>query len=530
MRIEVICTFNADGQVAALFIVVYGLSKEEMPENEIITLDISGLVSGGHQFVSCAEKGYISFVRGKIDEKGNVVEEDDDHDGISTATDELISDNDEDDRRTISKEARLTKIYRDLVYYPFVSKIRQDTYGWDGQMDDHSNVPDYLTAVGWMDGANGQMSLITSEECLKEDDKRRIRICKHCAGRTGVEQMADVMAGFRIIKSLNRQVTLEDIPVEMHGLKRRVSTAIATKQKEGRLKLACHKSNAIIDFAAKLPKITYRAFHEEIVLEGFHRNGQIARKGTIPDVIGTMGTKKGGWGLPQVENLRRSDDRDAYDKEEYEIQKKFMRDIYAKFFNVMFQNGHIPESDYDKYNYPMDINSNGEEVAKNQGISQENRQRAKALYHTKQRELRRNLLVARKNEKKRIETEHYEKEQKLFRLNASCTEMLQKQLAADTDPNTPLNNEQTYLSRLEVKHFGKMKKDNTFPSPDEMKAFIKVRSERTFTKDDKPIYKTVSGKRQELIVQALSKCATQPLQPYLSNPSNDNEGGNASND
>ena len=520
VRIEVICTFNADGQVAALFIVVYGLSKEEMPENEIITLDISGLVSGGHQFVSCAEKGYISFVRGKIDEKGNV-EEDDDHNEIITDTDELISEDDKDDGRTVSKEARLTKIYRDLVYYPFIDNIRKDTYGWDGQMDDDGNVPDYLTAVGWMDGANGQMSLITSEECLKEDDKRGIRICKHCAARTGVEQMADVMAGFRIIKSLNRQVTLEDVPVEMHGLKRRVITAIATKQEEGRLKLACHKSNAIVDFVAKLPKITYRAFHEEIVLEGFHRNGQIARKGTIPDVIGTMSTKKGGWGLPQVENLLRSDDRDAYDKEEYEIQKQFMRDIYAKFFHVMFQNGHIPETDYDKYNYPMDINSKGEEVAKNQGISQENRQRAKALYHTKQRELRRNLLVERKNEKKRIETEHYEKEQKLFRLNASCTEMLQKQLAADTDPNTPLNNGQTYLSRLEVKHFGKMKKENTFPSPEEMKGFIKVRSERTFTKDDKPIYKKVGGKRQHLIVLALSKCSTEPLEPHLSNPTED---------
>ena len=142
-----------------------------------------------------------------------------------TDADELISEDDKDDGRTVSKEARLTKIYRDLVYYPFIDNIRKDTYGWDGQMDDDGNVPDYLTAVGWMDGANGQMSLITSEECLKEDDKRGIRICKHCAARTGVEQMADVMAGFRIIKSLNRQVTLEDVPVEMHGLKRRVSTA-----------------------------------------------------------------------------------------------------------------------------------------------------------------------------------------------------------------------------------------------------------------------------------------------------------------
>ena len=162
VRIEVICTFNADGQIAALFCVVYGLSILEMPDDEIITLDIAGLVSGGHQFLSCVEKGFVSFVRGKVDETGNLVDEQE------TINTDIT--NSEDNERTISKEARITKIYRDLVYYPFIDKIRRDTYGWDGEMDFNGNVPDYLTAVGWVDGANGQMSLTTGEESLKQDD------------------------------------------------------------------------------------------------------------------------------------------------------------------------------------------------------------------------------------------------------------------------------------------------------------------------------------------------------------------------
>ena len=515
VRIEVICTFNADGQIAALFCVVYGLSITEMPHDEIITLDIAGLVSGGHQFLSCVEKGFISFVRGKVDEKGNLVDE---HEEMSM--DIMDSENNE---RTISKEARITKIYRDLVYYPFIDKIRRDTYGWDGEMDKNGHVPDYLTAVGWMDGANGQMSLTTGEESLKQDDERAIRQCKHSAARTGVEQMADVMAGFRIAKALNRQVTLEDVPVEMHGLKRRVSKTIATEQDEGRLKLPSHKTNAIVDFVSKLPKCAYRAFNEEIVLKGFHRNGQISVSGMIPDMIETMNTKKGGWNLPKVQNMRRSDDRDAYDKVDFQIQKDFMRKIYKRFFTTMFENGHIPESEYDKFDYPMDLNSKGEEVPKNQGISQENRQRAKVIYHVKQRELRRNLLVERENEKRRIAGEHYEKEQKIYKLNASCTELLENQLAADDGRTNSLDNRETYLLRLGEKHFGIKKVAKMFPSPDEIKAFIKVRSERTFTKDDKPNFKKVSGKRKDLIQQALSKCGTQPHQPYLSNPSNGDE-------
>ena len=105
--------------------------------------------------------------------------------------------------------------------------------------------------------------------------------------------------------------------------------------------------------------------------------------------------------------------------------------------------------------------------------------------------------------------------------------MLEKQLAADNERTNLLDNGETCLSGLGEKHFGMKKVAKIYPSPDEIKCFIKVRTERKYTKDDKPIYEKVSGKRQELILQALSKCATQPLQPYLSNPSddaNDNEG------
>jgi len=53
-----------------------------------------------------------------------------------------------------------------------------------------------------MDGANGQMPLTTCEYSLDKDSKRKIGLCKHSAARTGVEQAADISAGFRVFKSI----------------------------------------------------------------------------------------------------------------------------------------------------------------------------------------------------------------------------------------------------------------------------------------------------------------------------------------
>ena len=83
-----------------------------------------------------------------------------------------------------------------------------------------------------MDGANGQMSLTTSEESLEEDERQKICLSKHSAA---VEQMADIQAGFQTLKSLVNKLTFEEIPIQAHGLKRIVDTEL--KRNVGKLNL-----------------------------------------------------------------------------------------------------------------------------------------------------------------------------------------------------------------------------------------------------------------------------------------------------
>ena len=289
-----------------------------------------------------------------------------------------------------------------------------------------------------------------------------------------------------------------------HGLKRRATEALDA---EKRVQLSKLKSDAIVDFLTKLPVITHRAFLVEHTEKGFILNGQkdeISRK--LPDLYGLIGTKRRKWNLPGVVNNNRSEDRDAYDREQYEMHKTHFRVLFERFYLPMYVNGHIDEALYDQYgdDYPLDTNSSGEEVPKHQQISQENRQRAKIPSNPKQRQLRQELLEHRKFERDRIARKHYDEEQKLFCMNKECEDLILKQVSS--------------LSEAQDSHFGKAKSAGVHPSPDQIKAFIKVRLERTLTLKNMPKYQAATGTRQVLKEQALLLKDVKPVEPYLEEP------------
>ena len=264
-----------------------------------------------------------------------------------------------------------------------------------------------------------------------------------------------------------------------------------------------------------MPVCTHRAFHEDTLYEGFFRNGQLDRESEqVLDIYDLIGTKRGNWDLPRVVNMNRADDRKAYDTAKYNLHKEHFRDMFNKFYMNMYGEGHIDEHNYDINNIPMDTNSNGIAVEKNQGISQENRQRAKIPSHNQQRQLRLANLEYRKNEKKRIQKKHYDDEQKHFKLNRECETLLKAQIQMDEQ----LTNRDVAmpLQLLEPRHFGE-KKSSIFPSTDQLKAFIRVRSERKIMKG-KPRYSTVNGKRSNLVIQAIAKKLCNIPVPCIEEP------------
>ena len=154
-----------------MFLTIYGLTAEEMPDDDIVVRPMESLVAASDQN-GCDFTGYVCFVRGRHPSDAHVT------DGTP----------EEGINNTKCKEARVAEIYRRKVYHPFIRRMRMKEYGWDGEGD----VPAALRVVLWMDGANGQLKLITSKDMLELEEELKIVVCKHNAARTGVEQAANV--------------------------------------------------------------------------------------------------------------------------------------------------------------------------------------------------------------------------------------------------------------------------------------------------------------------------------------------------
>ena len=100
-RIVINSTFTAGGLSAPIFVVVYGCSGDEMPDNDILTMKVPGLTVGSDQDVYSSGMGFLTFIRGKHSKDINDEEDDE---------------NDHEETNTNSKEARIAALYCSLVY------------------------------------------------------------------------------------------------------------------------------------------------------------------------------------------------------------------------------------------------------------------------------------------------------------------------------------------------------------------------------------------------------------------------------
>ena len=105
-------TFSAGGRCAPVFACIYGLTVDELPGNDIVVMPIKGLVAASEQNGS-EELGYVVFIRGRYKTFEENEEEMND-------TPNVPENNLTPPPKKLSKEARVAKLYRELVYYPFI--------------------------------------------------------------------------------------------------------------------------------------------------------------------------------------------------------------------------------------------------------------------------------------------------------------------------------------------------------------------------------------------------------------------------
>ena len=190
----------------------------------------------------------------------------------------------------------MAQIYREKVYYPFISHIRKTKYGYDGELED---LPGYLKCVSWMDGCNSQLRLITSETNMEKEKVRNIVCCKHSSARTAVEQAADTGAMFKQLKIIVR--TTENLSPSNSSIYHHLQQSfikLSNNPPDGdAVLLPSHKKKAIILTLSKLPIATSRAYSDHVIKKAFMLNGQLDLENQlVPCLENCLNTYRGNIG------------------------------------------------------------------------------------------------------------------------------------------------------------------------------------------------------------------------------------------
>ena len=388
-------TFTAGGLTSPIFVVVYGLGSDEMPFEDIITVPLQGLTVAGDRNIYSVGTGYITFVCGKYNSTDIPSEDNQDSPTDDRPTEDTFAVN------TISEssEAKIAQLYCQLIYHPFIHKIRTTVYN----MPDDGPIPDSHRAISWMDGANSQIKSITLEDNLKKEEEKKITCCKHSAARTTVEQPADAAPNFKVMKQVlrrleNPQRDSNCFLYELEIILKRLEDGDIGERKIVRLR--AHKKKAILDTVTILPEATGTAYTVENVKKGFLLTGMIdSFSNSVPSLDNLFHTYRG-----NLENTCLED-------------RNF---LVRKFFEEMHSNGCINEISYDNNSIPKDIDSHGKIVERNNDPKQENRQRAKILSSKAQISQRRHLLDKKRMSEYNSRLQWYRIEEKEAKLNLQC--------------------------------------------------------------------------------------------------------------
>ena len=501
VRIVINSTFTAGGLSAPVFITIFGLTGDEMPANDTITIEIPGLTAGSHQNIYATGSGFITFVRGNYTGKDNGEEDDDSNaNNEDNNNDDTNPTTDLHDVPNLSKESKIAQLYRKLVYYPFIKNIRISKYGHSGGDD----IPDYLRAVSWMDGCNAQLKLITTAENLEVENKYKITCCKHSAARTALEQAADTSACFKQLKkavseAANPNASNSSVYLHINQCLLSLEHNLTSNSSTGRkLKLALHKKKAILFTASKIPIAIHRAYDDHVIKEGFVANGQLDNDSKL---------------VPSLNNLIHT-----YRGEIKGTCLERKEELVEGMYDEGYKTGIIKESTFDNANVPRDKKPDGESVERCFGITQENRQRAKVLSAKVQIEERIDAIFHKRMATFKKQLQLYENECKEYRTNKECEDTIVDEYKKfvtqqGLDVSNPVLTSNTNVEYCVIANRLTYEIIGTFQSElkaKTIKSFVRVRSEINIRGGGKVTYLAVPNTKSALVTKMIELRTVKP--------------------
>ena len=339
-----------------------------------------------------------------------------------------------------------------------------------------------------MDGAHGQLKLITSEENIKKERELKITSGKHSAARTGSEQSADLGPNFKLMK---KDFKTMDVPHEnlnpMVIIVRNMFEQLEDESdgNENVVKLRAHKKKALMFALPNLPPATGNAYTVPNVRKGFIYNGQLdAETTSVPSAKNLVNTCRG-----EIAGTCLDD------------REKLLED----YFEEMYLTGTIKESTFDRNNVPLDKDSNDNVVLKSNNISSENRHRAKILSSEVQVKERRQLVNDKRIQEYNVKKKLYDMEQHDVEMNRQCEiKFVQFIVKANPDLLVKSGNQGNIDYHTVQRHLtlSLMQGNVSKLRNNELKAFIKVRSKKSI-KRRKIAYSNIPSNKDALITKCV---------------------------
>ena len=138
--------------------------------------------------------------------------------------------------------------------------------------------------------------VLLGEQVLLEEEERKVRINKHNASRSGVEQPCDLTQEFKCTKdTLKYKEEHPEVFSEIVIVIARMLEALDTNATTGRvLKLELHKKKAILGSVCLLPASASKAYSPHNIRKGFLACGMIDKKSRqVPSYKGIINTCRG---------------------------------------------------------------------------------------------------------------------------------------------------------------------------------------------------------------------------------------------
>ena len=199
-----------------------------------------------------------------------------------------------------------------------------------------------MKAVSWCDGDLAQIENIVSPDSLPIYKENMISAAKQNAARSGTEQFADLTKTFKQMQTLQRVISVSNVPIERHPMKKMIFNELKDLQNQQKLLLKPSKNNSIIDFIASVPGMTAKSVTRDNIIHGVLENGMLdSKQFRYPDFDKMLAT------------CRRDPTKDEY---------KLCVDSFPVLFKKYLEYGHVEDELFEQLGFPMDRDVDGTTV------------------------------------------------------------------------------------------------------------------------------------------------------------------------